>query len=295
MLMVKLIYFGYIYIGSIPIGCCIYVLYNYIISKYICLIYKYNMFNIYMYTDAATPWQIGFQNSASPIHEGIVELHNSIFYYLVVIFVFVFVFLISTGINYTSNKNVFSYKYLNHNTILELIWTITPAFVLIAIAFPSFKLLYIMDEVVGPSITIKVNAHQWYWNYEYCDYLNSTNSESINFDSYMVPDTDLEVGDFRVLEVDQNIVIPNNTMVRFIVTSYDVIHSFAVPALGIKIDAIPGRLNQVTTYTERTGLFYGQCSELCGIAHFGMPIVVHSVNIPEFIVWLNNQLIILSL
>lgn len=245
---------------------------------------------MFIYTDAPLPWQIGFQNSATPIHEGIVELHNSIFYYLIVIFVFVFVFLISTGINFNNKNNVFSYKYMNHNTILELIWTITPAFVLIAIAFPSFKLLYIMDEVIGPSITIKVNGHQWYWNYEYCDYI-STSDEPINFDSYMIPDSDLELGNFRIIEVDNRVVVPINTMIRFIVSSYDVIHSFAVPSLGIKIDAIPGRLNQVTTYIERMGVYYGQCSELCGIAHSGMPIVVQGVNTPEFILWINSQLL----
>lgn len=283
MLMVKLVYYGYTYIGSIPIGCCICVI---ILCVYICINKVINMY--YIYSDIAYPWQIGFQDSGSPIHEGIVELHNSIFYYLVVIFIFVFVFLVSAGINYSNNSNKFSYKYMNHNTILELIWTITPAFILIAIAFPSFKLLYIMDEVISPSITIKVIGHQWYWNYEYCDYISSL-GESIVYDSYMIPDSDLEWGGYRILDVDERIVIPSNTMVRFIVSSYDVIHSFAIPALGIKIDAIPGRLNQITTYIERIGTYYGQCSELCGIAHYGMPIVLQTVSIDEFILWINSK------
>ena len=238
--------------------------------------------------DNPLPWQIGFQDSASPIHEGIVELHNTIFFYLIVIFIFVFVFLISTGINFNNSNNKFTYKYLSHNTILEFIWTVSPAFILIAIAFPSFKLLYMMDEVIAPSLTIKVNGHQWYWNYEYCDFINE-DEESINFDSYMIPDTDLELGQFRTLDVDNRIFIPIDTMVRFICTSYDVIHCFAVPSLGIKVDCTPGRLNQVTTIAERAGIFYGQCSELCGIAHYGMPIVIQSVDIPEFILWIDSN------
>ena len=141
-------------------------------------------------------------------------------------------------------------------TLIELIWTITPAFVLIAIAFPSFRLLYLLDEVISPTVTIKVVGHQWYWSYEYSDYIN-VSGESIEFDSYMLPDSDLELGQFRLLDVDNKVTVPVDTHIRLIVTGADVIHSFAVPSLGIKIDATPGRLNQTSILAERTGVFYG--------------------------------------
>ena len=144
-------------------------------------------------------------------------------------------------------------------TLIELIWTITPALILIAIAFPSFRLLYLLDEVISPTITIKVVGHQWYWSYELSDYLNES-GEAIEFDSYMVPEGELNVGDFRLLAVDNKLVVPLDTHVRLIVTGADVIHSFAVPAFGIKIDGTPGRLNQTSILAERTGVFYGQCS-----------------------------------
>lgn len=151
-------------------------------------------------------------------------------------------------------------------TLIELIWTITPAFVLIAIAFPSFKLLYLMDEVIDPAMTIKALGHQWYWSYEYSDFVNE-DGESIEFDSYLVPTDDLEEGQLRLLEVDNRVVVPVGTHIRFIVTGADVIHSFAVPSLGLKIDAIPGRLNQTSVLVEREGVYYGQCSEICGVHH----------------------------
>ena len=141
-------------------------------------------------------------------------------------------------------------------TLIELIWTITPAFILIAIAFPSFRLLYLLDEVISPTITIKVVGHQWYWSYEYSDYVTE-NGDSIEFDSYMIPDSDLELGQFRLLEVDNKVIIPVDCHIRLIITSSDVLHSFAVPSLGVKLDACPGRLNQVSFLAERTGVFYG--------------------------------------
>ena len=195
-----------------------------------------------IYNDAPQPWQIGFQDSAAPGFTGIVELHNTIFFYLVVICVGVF-WVLGSIIYYVNTKNSpIVHKYLNHGTLIELIWTITPAFILIAIAFPSFRLLYLLDEVISPTVTIKVVGHQWYWSYEYSDYIN-VSGESIEFDSYMIPDSDLELGQFRLLDVDNKVVIPTDTHIRLIVTGADVIHSFAVPSLGLKIDAVPGRLN----------------------------------------------------
>ena len=244
-----------------------------------------SMFNI-IFNDAPQPWQIGFQDSAAPGFTGIIELHNTIFFYLVVIFVGVFWVLCSIIYYYNSKKSPIVHKYLNHGTLIELIWTITPAFILIAIAFPSFRLLYLLDEVISPTITIKVVGHQWYWSYEYSDYVNES-GESIEFDSYMIPESDLELGQFRLLDVDNRVVVPVDTHIRLIVTGADVIHSWAVPALGIKIDAVPGRLNQTSILAERTGTFYGQCSEICGVWHGFMPIAVEAVSVQDYLAWID--------
>ena len=241
-----------------------------------------------IYNDAPQPWQIGFQDSAAPGFTGIVELHNTIFFYLIVICVGVFWVLFSIIYYFNIKNSPILHKYLNHGTLLELIWTITPAFILIAIAFPSFRLLYLLDEVISPTITIKVVGHQWYWSYEYSDYIN-VSGESIEFDSYMIPDSDLELGQFRLLDVDNRVVVPTDTHIRLIVTGADVIHSFAVPSLGLKIDAVPGRLNQTSMLAERTGLFYGQCSEICGVYHGFMPIVIEAVPVQEYLAWIDSN------
>ena len=239
-----------------------------------------------IFNDAPHPWQIGFQDSAAPGFSGIVELHNTIFFYLVVICVGVFWALGSIIFYYNIKKSPIVHKYLNHGTLIELIWTISPALVLIAIAFPSFRLLYLLDEVISPTITIKVVGHQWYWSYEYSDYINES-GESIEFDSYMIPESDLELGQFRLLEVDNKVIVPTDTHIRLIVTGADVIHSFAVPSLGVKIDAVPGRLNQISFLAERTGTFYGQCSEICGVWHGFMPIAVEAVSVQDYLSWID--------
>lgn len=237
------------------------------------------------YLDAPTAWGIYFQDSASPQMEGLVELHDNIMYYLVLILFSVGWVLFSVIRYFIENRSPIAHKYLNHGTLIELIWTITPAVILILIAFPSFKLLYLMDEVNDPSMTVTVEGHQWYWSYQYPDFLDSSD-EIIEFDSYIVPESDLEEGGLRMLEVDNRVVVPEETHIRFVITSGDVIHSFAIPSLGIKCDAYPGRLNQVSTYINREGVFYGQCSEICGILHSSMPIVVESVSLPGFLSWL---------
>jgi heme/copper-type cytochrome/quinol oxidase subunit 2 len=145
-----------------------------------------------------------------------------------------------------------------------------------------------MDEVNDSSMTVLVEGHQWYWSYQYPDFLNS-DGEFVEFDSYLVPEDDLEPGALRMLEVDNRVIVPELTHVRFIITSGDVIHSLAVPALGIKSDAYPGRLNQVSVFINREGVFYGQCSEICGILHSSMPIVVESVDLEKFLTWLDEQ------
>jgi cytochrome c oxidase subunit 2 len=241
-----------------------------------------------IFNDAAQPWQLGFQDSATPGFTGLVTLHNTIAFYLIVISFAVFWVLGSLMYNYNTTRSPIAHKYLTHGTLLELIWTVTPALILIAIAFPSFRLLYLLDEVISPTITIKVVGHQWYWSYEYSDYVTD-GGDAIDFDSYMIPESDLETGQFRLLEVDNRLVIPVDCHIRLIVTGSDVLHAFAVPSLGIKLDAVPGRLNQVSILAERTGTFYGQCSELCGVLHGFMPIAVEAVSIQDYLAWVDSM------
>nr|YP_009694483.1 cytochrome c oxidase subunit II [Eurydema dominulus]QEI26468.1 cytochrome c oxidase subunit II [Eurydema dominulus]UCC45989.1 cytochrome c oxidase subunit II [Eurydema dominulus] len=179
-------------------------------------------------------------------------------------------------------KNMLINRYLLEGQTIELIWTMLPAITLIFIALPSLRLLYMMDEVNNPSITLKIIGHQWYWSYEYSDF-NDT-----EFDSYMKPTNELNPEDFRLLEVDNRTVLPMNTQTRVVVTAADVLHSWAVPALGIKIDAVPGRLNQGTININRPGVMYGQCSEICGANHSFMPIVIESTTTENFLKWINS-------
>ena len=244
---------------------------------------KYLSTNLYL--DAPSAWGFYFQDSATPQMEGLIELHDNIMYYLVLILFAVSWILFSIVRNFVEKRAAIAHKYLNHGTLIELIWTITPAIVLILIAFPSFKLLYLMDEVYDPSMTITVEGHQWYWSYQYPDFIDS-NDDLIEFDSYIVPESDLEEGGLRMLEVDNRVIVPEETHIRFVITSGDVIHSFAAPSLGIKCDAYPGRLNQVSTFINREGVFYGQCSEICGILHSSMPIVIQAVSLQNFLSWL---------
>nr|YP_009440564.1 cytochrome c oxidase subunit II [Erpobdella japonica]ATG87479.1 cytochrome c oxidase subunit II [Erpobdella japonica] len=177
----------------------------------------------------------------------------------------------------------FSNRYIFEAQEIETFWTIAPAFILITIALPSIQLLYAMDEMFNPAMTIKAIGHQWYWSYEYGDFNN------ISFDSYMIPTEQLNVGDYRLLEVDNRLVIPMNMEVRMIISAADVIHSWAVPSLGVKMDAIPGRLNQLSFYIKNSGVYYGQCSEICGVNHSFMPISLEVISTEDFIKWMNQQ------
>ena len=241
------------------------------------------LINIYMLFkyDIIEAWQLGFQDAASPVMEEIVNFHNEVMIYLTFVLIGVSWIMFEVLRSFVKTKRLISHKYLIHGTWLEIIWTITPAFILILIAYPSFKLIYLIDEVIEAGITIKVIGHQWYWSYEYSDYADQDGT-SIEFDSYMIPEEELETGQLRLLEVDNQLVVPANTHVRVIVTAADVIHSWAIPSLGVKIDCIPGRLNQTGFLATREGTFYGQCSEICGANHAYMPIVVKAVNIDEY-------------
>ena len=239
--------------------------------------------------EAAYDWQLGFQYPATPAFEGIVNLHNDIFLYIVFITIFVSYMLASCWIRFVnsdgaSNKVFYNFR---HQTLLETVWTIAPALILLAIAIPSFALLYSMDEVIDPSMTVKCVGHQWYWSYEYSDYnLKNGKSDELNFDSYMIIEEDLEVGQLRLLEVDNRLVLPIQTHIRVIITAADVLHCWTIPSFGIKLDACPGRLNQTSLFIKRPGVFYGQCSEICGINHGFMPIVVEAVSRNDFAHWL---------
>nr|WAB70167.1 cytochrome c oxidase subunit II [Osteocephalus aff. taurinus DO-2022] len=221
----------------------------------------------------AHPIQLGFQDAASPIMEELLHFHDH---------ALMAAFLISALVLYIITT-LMSTKLSNTNTIdaqeIEMVWTIMPAVILIVIALPSLRILYLMDEISNPDLTVKAIGHQWYWSYEYSDFTD------LNFDSYMVPTKDLTPGQFRLLEVDNRMVTPVGMATRTLITAEDVLHSWAVPALGVKTDAIPGRLNQASFLVSRPGVYYGQCSEICGANHSFMPIVVESLPFTEFMYW----------
>ena len=239
-------------------------------------------------SDAPEPWQYGFQDPATPVMQGIIDLHHDICFFMLVILVFVVWVLSRTLYHFDQKRNPIAEKII-HGTFIEIAWTVTPSLILVLIAIPSFALLYSMDEIVDPAVTVKAIGHQWYWSYEYSDY-NQSDEQSLAFDSYMIPEDELEAGQLRLLDVDNRVVVPVNTHIRMIITSADVLHSWAVPSLGIKCDAVPGRLNQVNLFIKREGVFYGQCSELCGANHGFMPIVVEAVSLENYISWVSNKL-----
>nr|QIQ23132.1 cytochrome c oxidase subunit II [Rochia nilotica] len=217
--------------------------------------------------------QLGFQDAASPLMEQLIYFHDHAMLVLILIISLVAYAAVSLM------TNTFISRYVLEGQEIETIWTIVPAVILIFLALPSLRLLYLLDEVGSCVLTIKSVGHQWYWSYEYSDFLN------IEFDSYMIPSDELESGQFRLLEVDHRAVIPVNADIRVLVTSADVIHSWAVPSLGVKADAVPGRLNQLSFFAKYPGVFYGQCSEICGANHSFMPIVVEAVDVNDFMKW----------
>nr|ARH55225.1 cytochrome c oxidase subunit 2 [Trichodes leucopsideus] len=216
------------------------------------------------------------QDSSSPLMEQLSFFHDHALMILTIITILVGQLLAGLFFNKYINR------YLLEGQMIELIWTILPAITLIFIALPSLKLIYILDEVNNPSVSIKTMGHQWYWSYEYSDFKN------IEFDSYMIPINEMNSWNFRLLDVDNRVAIPFKSQIRLLVSSADVIHSWTIPSMGVKIDATPGRLNQVSFTSSRTGLFYGQCSEICGANHSFMPIVLESISPKFFLKWMNN-------
>lgn len=241
-----------------------------------------------IFADSAQPWQLGFQDPATPVMEGILNFHNDLMFFIVGLAIFVTFLLVRCLYFFNETKNKVSDNVI-HGTAIEIIWTITPAIILMIIAIPSFSLLYSVDEIINPSITLKVIGHQWYWSYEYSDYITQ-DLESVDFDSYMIPEADLEKGQLRLLEVDNRVILPIDTHIRVVITSTDVLHSWAVPSFGIKLDACPGRLNQTSLFIKREGTYYGQCSEICGINHGFMPIVVEAVSINNYLDWISEKI-----
>nr|YP_009630821.1 cytochrome c oxidase subunit II [Mesoplodon mirus]QBS32908.1 cytochrome c oxidase subunit II [Mesoplodon mirus]UDH58704.1 cytochrome c oxidase subunit II [Mesoplodon mirus]UDH58717.1 cytochrome c oxidase subunit II [Mesoplodon mirus]UDH58730.1 cytochrome c oxidase subunit II [Mesoplodon mirus] len=226
----------------------------------------------------AYPFQLGFQDATSPIMEELLHFHDHtlmIVFLISSLVLYIITLMLTTKLTHTSTMDAQE---------VETIWTILPAIILIMIALPSLRILYMMDEINNPSLTVKTMGHQWYWSYEYTDY------EDLNFDSYMIPTSDLKPGDLRLLEVDNRMVLPMEMTIRVLVSSEDVLHSWAVPSLGLKTDAIPGRLNQTTLMSMRPGLFYGQCSEICGSNHSFMPIVLELVPLKNFEKWSTSML-----
>nr|YP_009500806.1 cytochrome c oxidase subunit II [Palaemon annandalei]AXB37200.1 cytochrome c oxidase subunit II [Palaemon annandalei] len=222
----------------------------------------------------ATWTALNFQDAASPLMEQLIFFHDHAMLVLILITTLVGFMLSSLFFNSLTNR------FLLEHQAIETAWTILPAIILIFIALPSLRLLYLLDEVNNPSVTLKVIGHQWYWSYEYSDF------SQVEFDSYMIPEAKMEKAYFRLLDVDNRTILPMNTQIRVLITAADVIHSWTVPALGVKVDAIPGRLNQLSFQINRPGLFYGQCSEICGANHSFMPIVVESTSVESFLNWI---------
>nr|ATN41130.1 cytochrome c oxidase subunit 2 [Pterygota sp. 3 LC-2017] len=225
-----------------------------------------------------TTWSsLGLQDSNSPIMEQLNFFHDHSLLILILVTSLVGYLMAMLFFNKLNNR------FLLHGQTIEIIWTILPAIVLLFIAFPSLRILYLLDEINHPAISIKTIGHQWYWSYEYSDFKN------IEFDSYMIPTNEMNLDSFRLLDVDNRIILPINNQIRILVTATDVLHSWTVPSLGIKIDANPGRLNQTNFFINRPGLYYGQCSEICGANHSFMPIVIESTPTNFFIKWISNM------
>lgn len=227
-------------------------------------------------------WQIDFQEAASPLMSELHEFHNFLLIICIAIVLFVFVLLAYVIFRFNAKRNPVPATF-THNIAIEVVWTIIPIIILIIIAIPSFRLLKQTEYSPPADVTIKVVGSQWYWTYSYPDH------GQIEFDSNMVQTKDLKPGQTRLLEVDNKIVVPEGAVIKFLVTAADVVHSFAVPALGIKTDAVPGRVNQAWTRIDKKGVYYGQCSELCGVNHGFMPIAIEVVSKGEFEQWVKEK------
>jgi cytochrome c oxidase subunit 2 len=233
---------------------------------------------------APEPWQLGLQDAATPVMEQVQDFHNLLLVIITAITIFVLVLMLYTGWRFHETRNPTPSK-TTHNTVIEVLWTAVPVIILVVIAIPSFKLLYYQDQVVDAEMTVKAIGRQWYWSYEYPDH------GGFAFDAFMIEDSDIDPskGELRQLSTNQAVVLPVDTNVRILITSSDVLHSFAMPSMGVKTDAVPGQLNETWVRIQEEGLYYGQCSELCGVRHNAMPIEIKAVSKEEFDSWIETQ------
>jgi cytochrome c oxidase subunit 2 len=225
------------------------------------------------------PWEIGMQPPATPVKDRLQAFHNELLIIITLITIFVLGLLLYVIVRFRHERHPAPTR-TSHNTVIEMLWTVVPVLILVIIAIPSFKLMYYMDRVPNPDMTIKVTGHQWYWSYEYPD------QGGLAFDSNIIPDSDLKPGQKRLLDVDNPLVVPVDTTIRVLVTGTDVIHSWFIPSFGVQEYAIVGRLNESWMKVERTGVYYGECNQICGVNHAFMPIKVEAVSKPDFRRWL---------
>ena len=230
------------------------------------------------------PWQTNLQTPVTPVAEELFWFHNYLLFWCFAISGFVLALLLWVAVKYNRKANPVASKN-SHNTLLEIVWTAVPVLVLIAIAVPSYRILYYMDRIEDAEVTVKVVGNQWYWTYEFPD-------DDISFDSLPLTDEEIDVaaGQHRLLEVDEPLILPINTDIRILFTATDVLHAWTIPAFGVKLDNVPGRTNETWTRIHTPGKYYGQCSELCGIDHSHLPIVVHAVPRQEYEAWRSEQI-----
>lgn len=233
------------------------------------------------FAGAPQPWEMTLQPAATPVAEQLHHLHTWLVVIISVITAFVMLLLLYVIVRFNERRNPVPSK-TTHNTLVEVLWTVVPIVILVGIAIPSFRLLYFADRTEEAEMTLKIIGHQWYWSYEYPDNGNFT------FDALLVEDADLQEGQLRLLETDNEVVLPVDTNIRLLMTADDVIHAWAIPAFAVKLDAVPGKVNETWTRIERPGIYYGQCSELCGVRHGYMPIRVRAVTKEEFTAWVTQ-------
>jgi len=226
-------------------------------------------------------WQLGFQKPASDVMRNVYDLHNFVLIMMTGITIFVLFLIFYVVFRFRRKANPVASK-TTHNTFIEILWTGIPVIILIFMAIPSFKLVYQQDVIPETDMTIKVIGHQWYWEYQYPEH------DDLAFESYLIPEEELKEGEPRLLTVDNRLVLPVNKNIQVLVTAGDVLHSFAMPSLGVKKDAVPGRLNETWMRIDRPGIYRGQCSEICGTGHGYMPVVIEAVSEEEFAAWVNE-------
>ena len=250
------------------------------------LIYKFFLFLVFFNSAnssfASVNWQMGFNESVTTVMSDIVHLHDRILLPIIVaISVFVLFLLLYSIFKFRASKNPIPSK-TSHNTFIEIMWTVIPCLILIVIAVPSFRLLYKQDIIPKADVTIKATGYQWYWGYEYPD-------QNIAFDANMIDTKNLKSNQLRLLETDNHVVVPVNKVIKVLITANDVLHAWAVPSFGVKRDAVPGRINETWFKAEKEGVYYGQCSELCGSRHSFMPITVRVVSDKQYNEWLKES------